>query len=162
VIRGRVSSRPHGLRITPVTLRQARAFIASCSADLRLAQGHRFSIGVATTGRDSRLVGVVMVGRPADRRFDDGHTAEAALACRRSPRCVCPMLLAAAWRTARAMGYRRLVTHIRADRPGGRVQITEPRATGRRRHRRLRGVRGAAITRRLWQTPVPDLDDAAS
>jgi hypothetical protein len=167
VIQPCASYRRRGLRVTPVTLRRARAFIAACCPGLRPVQGHRFSIGVATTGPDPRLVGVVMVGRPAARRLDDGYTAEATLACRHGTRCVCPTLLVAAWRTARAMGYRPLVNRHRADEPAtgqpsaGWFQITGPREI-RRGGGCLRALRGARITRRLWQTPVPDLEDGAS
>ncbi len=64
---------------------------------------------------------MVIVGRPVARHLQDGVTAEVTRLAtvrvpddqgrERGPRNACSMLYAAAWRVARALGYRRLVTY---------------------------------------------------
>jgi hypothetical protein len=61
------------LRLIPSTLRDAAGFAADHHRHLGPPRGHRFSIAAAA-GED--LVGVVIVGRPVARMFDDGLTAE--------------------------------------------------------------------------------------
>lgn len=58
------------------------------------------------------IVGVAIVGRPVSRHLDDGWTLEVNRLCTDGTHNACSMLYAAAWRAARAMGYKRLVTYI--------------------------------------------------
>lgn len=116
-------SRPPGavrLHLTPVTLRQAQAFVAVHHRHLGPPVGHRFSIGAATDADE--LVGVIVVGRPVARHLDDGHTAEAVRLATTGLPNTCSLLLAAGWRAACALGYRRLVTYIRTDEPGASLR----------------------------------------
>lgn len=53
-----------------------------------------------------------MVGRPVSRNRDDGITAEVTRLCTNGTQNACSMLYAAAWRTAKAMGYKRIITYI--------------------------------------------------
>ncbi|GGT40505.1 XF1762 family protein [Nonomuraea spiralis] len=62
------------LVVSPVTIRTARAFVAWAHRRLGPPPGAKFAIAVQTT--DGTLVGVVLVGRPVARAFDDGRTAE--------------------------------------------------------------------------------------
>jgi hypothetical protein len=57
------------------------------------------------------IVGVVVVGRPVARHFDNGWTAEVTRCCTDGTKHAASMLYAAAWRAARAMGYKRLITY---------------------------------------------------
>ena len=57
-------------------------------------------------------MGVVIVGRPVSRYLDDGWTLEVNRLCTDGSRNACSMLYGAAWRAARAMGYKRLITYI--------------------------------------------------
>ena len=59
-----------------------------------------------------RLAGVAIVGRPVSRYLDDGHTLEVNRLCTDGTKNACSFLYAAAWRAARAMGYRKIVTYI--------------------------------------------------
>ena len=104
------------LEIVPVTFRQACAFVNEHHRHNVAPRGHKFSIGLQ---RDGELVGVVMVGRPVARHFDDGRTAEV------NRTCVIDgvpnansMLYGAAWRAAKGMGYQRMVTYTQADESG--------------------------------------------
>ncbi|MFG1705436.1 XF1762 family protein [Nonomuraea sp. M3C6] len=97
-------------------LRTARAFIAWSHRHLLPPQGAKYAIGVTT--EDGTLVGVVTAGRPVSRVLDDGLTIEVTRLATDSTPNACSALLGAAWRAAKAMGYRRLITYTRADEPG--------------------------------------------
>lgn len=58
-----------------------------------------------------RLVGVICVGRPIPKAYQDGWTWEATRCATDGTRNANSKLYAAAWRAARAMGYRRIITY---------------------------------------------------
>lgn len=94
----------------PITLREARSFVTEHHRHHRAPQGGLFAVGASADGDE--VSGVVIVGRPVARRLADGWTAEVTRLCvLEDRRNVSSALLAAAWRAARAMGYRRLVTY---------------------------------------------------
>jgi hypothetical protein len=92
----------------------------------------KFAIGVSDQGR---LVGVTTVGRPVSRLLDDGWTVEVTRTCTDSSRNANSALYGAAWRAARAMGYRRLVTYTQQDETGASLRAAglEPVAVLRSR-----------------------------
>lgn len=96
------------LTLIPVTLAEANAFVAQHHRHHRPVVGHKFSIGCAA---DGRLVGVAIVGRPVSRHLDNGLTLEVNRLCTDGTKNACSMLYAAAWRAARAMGYRKIITY---------------------------------------------------
>ncbi|WP_199537468.1 XF1762 family protein [Spongiactinospora gelatinilytica] len=104
------------LVIVPLAIRTARAFVAWQHRHLGPPPGAMFAIGVTTP--DTTLVGVAIIGRPTARAFDDGFTAEVTRLATDGTPNACSALLGAAWRAARAMGYRRLITYTRAREPG--------------------------------------------
>ncbi|MBF8191484.1 hypothetical protein ITP53_38480 [Nonomuraea sp. K274] len=111
------SGQPTGrLVIVPIALRTARAFIAWTHRYLLPPQGAKFVIGVGT--EDGTLVGVVTAERPASRTYDDSLTIEVTHLTTDGTPNACSALLSAAWRAARAMGYRRLIAYTRAGEPG--------------------------------------------
>lgn len=97
------------LTLTPVSLKNANAFVAQHHRHHRPVTGHKFSIACTEAGR---LAGVAIVGRPVSRYLDDGHTLEVNRLCTDGTKNACSFLYAAAWRAARAMGYRKIVTYI--------------------------------------------------
>lgn len=92
-----------------MTLKEANSFVGQHHRHHGPVTGHKFSIGLST---DGKVVGVVIVGRPVSRYLDDGWTLEVNRLCTDGTRNACSMLYAAAWRAARAMGYKRLITYI--------------------------------------------------
>ncbi|MGD8454692.1 MAG: hypothetical protein PVJ57_22995 [Phycisphaerae bacterium] len=96
------------LTIVPCELRDANAFVEKHHRHLGRMTRHRFSVAV-TDGE--RVVGVAIVGNPAARHLCDGFTLEVRRCCTDGTRNACSKLYAAAWRAARAMGYRRLITY---------------------------------------------------
>ena len=98
-----------GLVIRPLSFKTAKEYIAENHRHHKPPQGHKFSIGCYD---NDKLVGVVVVGRPVARYFDDGVTAEVTRLCTDGTRNACSKLYASAWNAAHAMGYVRMVTYI--------------------------------------------------
>lgn len=95
--------------IVPITIREARAFVALHHRTHRPPTGALFAIGLTA---DVAIVGVAIVGRPLARMIDDDFTAEVTRVCTlEGHRNACSKLYGAAWRAARALGYRRCVTY---------------------------------------------------
>ena len=103
------------MRIIPLTLRQANAFVDNHHRHSRATRGHKFSIGLQHEGE---LVGVAIAGRPVARALDDGLTIEVNRTCTLGAKNANSMLYGAVWRAAKAMGYERAVTYTQADESG--------------------------------------------
>ena len=97
------------LELVPMTLKEANAFVEQNHRHHGPAVGHKFSIGLSD---GEKIVDVAIVGCPVARHLDDRWTLEVNRLCTDGSRNACSMLYAAAWRAARAMGYKRLVTYI--------------------------------------------------
>jgi hypothetical protein len=127
------------LELVPTTFREAATFTNHHHRHHAAPIGHKFSIGLAI---DDELVGVIIVGRPVARHLDDGYTLEVT---RSTVAGDVPngnsTLYAAAWRAAKALGYRRLITYTQAGESGSS----------------LRGAGWAVIAERRarpgWDTP---------
>lgn len=103
------------LTLRPLTIKAANTYIEENHRHHKKVQGHKFSIGAEA---DGELVGIVVVGRPVARGLDDGLTAEVTRLCTDGTDNVCSMLYGAAWRAAKAMGYRHIVTYILGSESG--------------------------------------------
>ena len=97
------------LSLIPVSLSEANAFVAQHHRHHKPVAGHKFSLGCMANGR---LVGVAIVGRPVSRYLDNGLTLEVNRLCTDGTPNACSFLYAAAWRAARAIGYRKIITYI--------------------------------------------------
>lgn len=104
------------LTVVPVDLSEAQEFVRVHHRHHGKVVGHKFSIGVSDA--DSVIRGVAIVGRPVARHLDDGWTLEVTRLATDGTPNACSMLYASAWRAARAMGYRKLVTYILSTEPG--------------------------------------------
>ena len=103
------------LELTPVSLKEANAFVAAHHRHHRPVIGQKFYIGGSVGGE---LVGVAIAGRPVSRHLDDGWTLEVNRLCTDGTKNACSLLYAAAWRAARAMGYRKIITYTLASENG--------------------------------------------
>jgi hypothetical protein len=72
--------------------------------------------------------------------MDDGFTAEVTRCCTDGTRNACSMLYRAAWRAARAMGYRKLITYTLAEEGGASLRASGWRIVGE-------------VTGRSWSCP---------
>ena len=107
--------RGEALALTPISLREANAFVERNHRHHKGVTGHRFSIGCT---RDGELVGVAIMGRPVSRYLDDGLTLEVNRLCTTGAENACSMLYGAAARAARAMGYQKIITYTLDTEPG--------------------------------------------
>lgn len=115
------------LELKPITFAEANAFVAQYHRHHKPVIGHKFSIGCMENGR---LVGVAIVGRPVSRYLDNGFTLEVNRLCTDGTKNACSMLYAAAWRAARAMGYRKIVTYILDTENGASLRAAGWNCTG--------------------------------
>ena len=115
------------LELQPVTLREAGAFIEQHHRHHKPPQGAKFSIAV---NDGNCIVGVVIVGRPVSRHLDNGWTAEVTRCCTDGTRHAASKLYAAAWRAARAMGYRRLITYTLSSEKGTSIKAAGWQSVG--------------------------------
>ena len=117
------------LELVPLTISEAKVFIDREHRHHRAPVGGNFAIGAA---RDGEVVGAVVVGRPVSRVLaQDDYTAEVTRLASDGSRNVCSLLYAAAWRAARAMGYRRLITYTLDTEPGTSLRAVGFREVGR-------------------------------
>lgn len=113
--------------ITPIEFDEAVAFVREHHRHHKPPQGHKFSIAAAC---DGRVVGVAIVGRPVARMLQDGWTLEVIRLATDGTPNACSALYAAAWRAARSMGYRKLVTYILNTEPGTSLKAAGWRVVG--------------------------------
>lgn len=115
------------LRLIPVDLTEANAFVAQHHRHHRPVVGHKFSLGAAV---DEKVVGVAIVGRPVARRRDDGMTLEVTRLCTDGTRNACSFLYGAAARACFALGYSRIGTYLLATETGASVKAAGWRLVG--------------------------------
>lgn len=119
------------LELRPIAFRDAQDFVRDNHRHNKPPVGHKFSIACYD---GEKLCGVVMVGRPVARAFDDGLTLEVNRCCTDGTHNACTILYGAACRAARALGYKRIVTYTRESEPGTSLRasnwINDGRAGG--------------------------------
>jgi hypothetical protein len=126
------------LELVPVTLAEAKLFIAVVHRHNPKVVGARSCVGAAENGE---MVGVALVGRPVNKHLDDGWTAEITrVANEAGYKNACSFLFNAASKLARSMGYRRCFTYNQKRESGSSL-----RALG---WKVLYDIRG-----RSWNTP---------
>lgn len=96
------------LATVPITLEEANEFVRRHHRHHKPVVGHKFSIGAAM---GDEIVGVAIVGRPVARHRDDGVTLEVTRLCTDGSKNACSFLYGAAWRAARALGFKRIGTY---------------------------------------------------
>lgn len=117
------------LEITPINLDEANAYVAMNHRHHRPVVGHKFSIACSV---GERVVGVCIVGRPVGRKIDDGWTLEVNRCCTDGTKNACSMLYGAAWRAAKALGYRRLLTYTLPEEGGASLRAAGWKLVGLR------------------------------
>lgn len=111
------------LEIVPITQEEANAFVAKYHRHHRQVIGSIFQIALSAVYDaceiETRLeikvyeiVGVAIIGRPVAKELDNTWTVEVNRLCTDGTKNACSMLYAAAWRIAKTMGYRGMITYI--------------------------------------------------
>jgi hypothetical protein len=90
------------------------------------------------------VAGVAIAGRPVSRYLDDGFTLEVTRLCTCGAKNACSMLYAAAWRAARAMGYRKMITYILESESGASVKAAGFKCAGKAGGLQWTGARRSA------------------
>jgi hypothetical protein len=152
------------LVLVPATLRSANAYIAEHHRHHRPARG---CISVVAVAEGDRRCGVAVVGRPLARMLQDGFTAEVTRCCTDGTSNACSMLYRAAWRSVRALGYRRLVTYTLPGEGGASLRATGFKligeAGGGRWHRprsgRIRADQHPTERKLRWEILAEDAGD---
>ena len=103
------------LNLQPITYKEACEFIKRHHSHHQPPQGWKFWVAVK---EGKMVVGVITVGRPVARNLDDGWVLEVTRCCTDGTKHVASKLYAAAWRAARAMGYKRIITYTLIEEKG--------------------------------------------
>ncbi|MFD6025677.1 XF1762 family protein [Streptomyces griseoluteus] len=141
----------------PVRFSDAAAFVTMWHRHHLAPRGMKFTVGVADD--DEVLHGVVIVGRPVARHFDNGHTLEVTRSATDGTPNANSMLYGAARRATFALGYARLITYTQSGETGAslraagwRVIAERPARPGWTRPSRPRNATGTeGIPRTLWE-----------
>jgi hypothetical protein len=143
-------ARPYA--IAPLQIGDAKRIVARFHRTHRTPSGGLWAHGLVERAT-GLYVGAAIVGRPVSRALCDGWTVEVTrVAVRDGVPNGCSMLLARAWRTAREMEYRRVVTYTLESEPG-----TSLRASGYRVVGEVKGKPWNRIARpRLDKHPLDD------
>lgn len=94
--------------LVPITFSEANEFVLNHHRHHKPVVGHKFSIAVSD---GEKIRGVAMIGRPVSRFLDNGWTLEVNRVATDGARNACSMLYGAAWRAAKALGYKKLITY---------------------------------------------------
>lgn len=104
----------------PMNRDDADAFVDLHHRHHGRTQGYKFAMGCVD--EEGVLQGVAVVGRPVARALDDGWTLEVLRLCSLGGDNVCSFLYGRAWKAARALGYRRLVTYTQPSEGGASLR----------------------------------------
>ena len=115
------------LQIVPITFDEANVFVKQYHRHHGNVVGCKFCVAVSD---GCKIRGVAIVGRPVARSLDDGWTLEVNRCCVDGVKMGCSMLYAAAWRVARNLGYRKLITYILDTEPGTSLLATGFKCVG--------------------------------
>ena len=115
------------LRIVPMSITEAKAYVDRLHRHHKAPPSGKFALAVAD---GEEVVGVAMVGRPVARHADDGWTLEVNRVCTDGTRNACSMLYGAAWRAAKALGYRKLITYTLPEEGGASLRGAGWRVVG--------------------------------
>lgn len=109
------------MQITPITFEEANAFVAKFHRHHKPMQGCKFCVAVS---EENKVVGVAIVGRPIARLLDNGWTLEVNRCCTDGTKNACSMLYSSAWKAAKALGYKRLITYTLPEEGGASLKAS--------------------------------------
>ena len=144
------------LTIAPITFAEACAFVDDNHRHHRAPTGHKFSIAV--TDPDGVVHGVACIGRPSAAALQNGLTLEVTRTATDGTPNANSMLYGAAWRAAKALGYRRLITYTQEGESGASLRAAGWRIVAELRPRkgwdapgRRRVNKNDGIARKRWE-----------
>src|SRR5690606_32744753 len=108
------------LHLVPVRSREAKDFVRTWHRHHPPPAEQIFAVGAADERGTLRAVAIV--GRPVARHLDDGATLEVTRTASDGARNANSLLYGAAWRAAKALGYRRLITYTQDGESGASLR----------------------------------------
>lgn len=108
------------LRVIPVELSVAKKVVAAIHRHHAPPLNHRFSLAVIDD--DGLIRGVAVVGRPVSRGCNPRTVLEVARVATDGARNACSMLLGAAARAGKALGYQRIQTYTLPEEGGASLR----------------------------------------
>ncbi|MBT9175518.1 MAG: hypothetical protein DDT22_01197 [candidate division WS2 bacterium] len=119
------------MKIVPVSLRFANDFVTAHHRHSKPVRGCKFTIAVEV---DSKIVGVLIAGRPVARNLDDGMTLEVTRCCvLEGYKNVCSKLYSTARRISSLLGYRRCMTYTLLSESGSSLRAVAARIVSKTR-----------------------------
>ena len=109
------------LKTAPVTLRQAKEYIAEHHRHHQPPVGWKFGVGVE---QDGQLVGVGVAGRPVSRHLDNGTILEITRCCTDGTRNAASMVYGALRKAAKALGYTKIITYTLSSENGSSLKAS--------------------------------------
>jgi len=103
------------LEIQPISFSEACRFIRQYHRHHKPPMSWKFGCAV---NDGQKVVGVITIGRPVSREFDNGWTLEVTRCCTDGTLHAASKLYAAAARAAKALGYKRLITYTLIEEKG--------------------------------------------
>lgn len=135
------------MKIKPITLKEANRFVSLHHRHHGAVVGYKFAIGIEVEGK---IKGVAICSRPVSRKLDDGYTLEVSRLCVMNVPNGCSRLYAACARTAKEMGYQKIITYILNSESGTSLKasgwICEADNVGVLKWKRSDGLRTNEIT----------------
>jgi hypothetical protein len=120
------------MRIVPISLKAANAFVERYHRHNKRVVTHKVSIGLIKGGE---LIGVGIGGHPISRMLDDGKTFEIRRVCVKPGHAnACSKLLARLKRIAQLMGYEKLITYTLQKESGSSLRAVNGRIVAKAKH----------------------------
>ena len=132
------------LRVVPLTFREANRLVSDLHRHHLPVVGHRFSIGLVDDGGVVR--GCAIVGRPVARAVPVERTAEVTRVATDGTANACSMLLGAAARAAKAMGFDTIQTYTLEEESGSSLRAAGWKATAVTKGREWKHTAGSRRT----------------
>jgi hypothetical protein len=115
------------IAIVPITFADANAFVKEKHRHHKPVVGMKFCLAISD---GETIRGVALVGRPVSRTLDNGWTLEVNRCCTDGVKNGCSMLYGAAWRAAKALGYKRLITYTLPEEGGASLRASNWKLIG--------------------------------
>lgn len=109
------------MKIRPIDLKSANAFVLKNHRHNGKVLVHRFSIAVYD---GERLCGVAIVGNPTARKLDDGKTVEVKRVCTDGTKNACSILYGRCARIAKEMGWEKIITYTLESEGGASLRAS--------------------------------------
>jgi hypothetical protein len=111
--------REHMMAIQPLTIGEAKLFVAKHHRHNNAPVGGLFACGLSFNGE---LVGAAIAGRPVARLLDNGATVEITRVCTIGHRNANSMLYGSILRAAAALGYDKAITYTLSEESGSSLK----------------------------------------